>query len=159
MGAMLMPMLLAFVGVFALTSMGGCDKDKDKDKQKAMINACLNDETGECQRKAAKFAEQNPRAADAAARHWMQNNPNGNHLSNDPANTAMLQQAMKVQQGFEDDRNNPDSAFYEGPSTATESNLAGAKTEEVPVAILPASTEGESATAPASVGVLGQTTQ
>jgi len=158
MGNFLMPMIMAFGGVFMLTTMMKSCEDKDKAKNEAMINACLHDETGECQRKAAEFAEQNPQAADAAASQFMKTDADGNFVS---TNTAMLQQAEKVQQGLEEDKNNPNSAYYEGPNTATERNLAGA--EPTPVAILPASADGggdaSGDSAPASVGVLGQTTQ
>ncbi len=148
MGGMMMPMMLAMMGVFMMTSMGGCSKDKKKTKEE-MIHACVHDETGECQRKAAAWAAANPEAANAAANALMANDSDGNYLTNNPADSAAIAaQAAKVKAGIEADRNNPNSMYYDPPvETANndgekESNVADLPGgNELPVAILPASTE------------------
>jgi hypothetical protein len=147
MGGMMMPMILAMLGVFMMTSMGGCDKDKDGNKKskEQMINACLHDESGECQRKAAAWAAANPEQANMAAAALQQTDSDGNYLSSSVDNYTLKSQAAKVKAGLEADRNNPNSLYYDPDNAGTSdgpSNLArDTASDELPVAILPTSVD------------------
>lgn len=146
----MMPMILAMLGVFMMTSMGGCDKDKNGDKKakEQMINACLHDETGECQRKAAAWAAAHPDEANMAAEGFMKQDQDGKFLTTDGETYSINDQAKKVKDGLDADRNNPKSLYYDPDDSGTtggDSNLARDPSSELPVAIVPKSIIDESA--------------
>ncbi len=132
---------IALMTVVIAASLSGvaCSKDKKKATQKEMIHACLWDQTGDCQRKAAAYAS-SPAILPIAAQ--VGNNPNllagiqngtipvvippagapgaappvvGGGTAIQSVEDAIKAQAKKVNDGIIADTNNPNSLRYDPP--------------------------------------------
>jgi hypothetical protein len=163
------PILMALVTAVMFLQIGCGKKNKSKQEVKAMVNACMFDPSGQCQRR-AKMALENPQLAAQipAAQASSQANggtgvvqvttgPDGQKKLTPVLPQSLQAQALKIQAALEEDSKNPRSMHYDPPQGSQ------VIADRTPASVPPQASTG-SGIAPAStpsagseVGSLGQT--
>lgn len=125
---------LVFLFLIASTLVA-CDKDEPTKKE--MVNACLFDPTGNCQKQAAAMAQKNAPAilpyinAGAGNQGGLANASAGQVKLFSVNDQALRDKAMKVQAAIEADNQNPNSLHYDPPQSfvpkASAADVAAAK--------------------------------
>lgn len=121
------PVLMALVTAVMFFQIGCGGKKKSNQEVKAMVNACMFDPSGQCQKR-AKMALENPQlaaqipAAQEAARAnggtgvvQVTTGADGQKKLTPVLPQSLQAQALKIQAALEADANNPRSLHYDPP--------------------------------------------
>jgi len=163
--------LLTFLVIFVASLQIGCGKDKPTKQQKAMINACMYDPSGQCQQRAKSILEGRgiqeqlagqpvtpppattpPGTTPPATPPPVAGKPDSN-LPPVILPATLKAQALKVQAQLEADSRNPRSLYYDPPAgssvvdrtPAAEQNAPAQASALVNPGLSPASSAGADA--------------